>query len=120
MKRVYVAGPYSSDNILGVAKNIKIARDIGVKLMQAGFFPFIPHNDWELAVRTELPMTHFKANSMSWLEVSDCVLLLPNWETSSGTLDEIERADKLSIPVFEQLTELFDWSGLPHGVNTDG
>jgi hypothetical protein len=104
--RIYVAGAYSAPNILEVADNIRKGRDLAVNLLQMGFFPYCPWNDWELAVRMALPMEIWKANGMAWLEASEGMILVPGYESSHGTSDEMARARELDIPIFDNKADL--------------
>jgi len=47
----------------------------------------------------------FYTYSLSWLEVSDCMLVLNGYESSRGTLKEIEFAKELGIPVYYDINE---------------
>jgi len=112
MKRVYVAGPYSADNVLGVLKNIGRGEGACSELFGLGFAPFCPWHDKSYVINRfddDFTVEQFYDYSMAWLEVSDAVLLVKFWETSFGTLAEIERAEKLGIPVFESLVDLINW-----------
>jgi hypothetical protein len=108
--RIYVAGPYTADSIMGVAANIRRGRDLATMLLADGFSPFAPWNDWELAVRAEIPKENFQVCSMEWLKVAHAVLLVEGGESSVGTLAEIEEAKRLNIPVFEDYLELLEWA----------
>ena len=44
--------------------------------------------------------------SMSWLEVSDALLVISNRPESKGVNAEIKRAEELGIPVFYSIDEL--------------
>ena len=48
----------------------------------------------------------FYKYSLTWLEVSDIIFLVPGWEKSKGTLKEIEVAKKLNIKIVTELDEL--------------
>jgi len=43
---------------------------------------------------------------MAWLVVSDAVLVLPGWLNSKGTIAEVDKASRLSIPIFHSLDDL--------------
>ena len=45
MKKVYVAGAMSSNNILGVLRNISVGVHYGAEVLARGFAPFVPHFD---------------------------------------------------------------------------
>ena len=112
MKRVYVAGAFSADNVLQVLKNIGRGELACAKVFQAGFSPFCPWHDksYQMSLpEVEFPTGMFYAHSMAWLDVSEAVLVLPGWENSKGTIREIEQAHKLNIPVFYTLEDLEAW-----------
>lgn len=109
MQKVYVAGPYSADNVLDVLKNIGRGERVCAELFGMGFAPFCPWHDKSYVTDrfdAEFTVKQFYDYSMAWLKVSDCVLLLPGWESSKGTLAEIERAKELGIPIYSSVDEL--------------
>lgn len=99
MKRIYVAGKYSADNVIDVLKNIRIGISACAKIIKEGNSPFCPWLDWQFSMFEDITVPEYYAYSMAWLEVSDEVWVLPNWETSKGTVKEIARAEELKIPV---------------------
>jgi len=115
MKRIYVAGAYSDDNVLGVLKNIGRGQHWAAMLFKKGFAPFTPWHDKEFVIHfydSEFTVQEFYDYSIAWLEVSDAVFIVPNatglkrWQDSAGTLKEIEIAEKLNIPIYYSLPEL--------------
>jgi hypothetical protein len=110
MKRVYVAGAYSADNVLDVLGNIQRGIRMSLRVLLAGHAPFCPWLDFHycLLLRDNESVTvqQFYAYSLAWLEVSDAMLVLPGYEGSSGTLVEIARAKTLGIPVYYDLHDL--------------
>ena len=103
MKRVYLAGKYSDNNVLDVLRNIGRGEYYASKLFMNGFAPFCPWHDKDYVLRNwdkELTVTMFYDYSMAWLDVSDCVVVLSGYESSKGTLAEIKRAQELEIPVY--------------------
>lgn len=110
MKRVYIAGAYSADNIIGVLDNIRKGIRAGTEVLLAGYAPFTPWLDYHynLALRDgeKLTVKDFYNYSLAWLEVSDAVLVLPDSDNSKGTRVEIEAAKKLNIPIFYDLESL--------------
>ena len=109
MKRVYVAGPYSADNVTDVLRNIGRGEKVCAEVFRNGFAPFCPWHDKSYVTDLpdeDIPVETFYKFSMAWLEVSDAVLLVQGWEKSKGTLAEIEMAKKLGIPIFHDILSM--------------
>ncbi len=107
MKRIYIAGPYSADNIMGVFSNMRKGIDLSIEVLMAGYAPFCPWLDYQFAIRAELPLGSFYDYSMAWLQVSDAVLVQPEGaDKSEGTARELARAECLGIPIFYSLEQL--------------
>ena len=102
--RVYVAGPYSSENIIKVLENITKGQRASVRILLAGHEPFCPWLDYQfnfhLRGEEKLHVEDYYRYSMAWLEVSDCVVVLDGWEKSKGTLAEMERAKELGKIIY--------------------
>jgi hypothetical protein len=112
MKRVYVAGPYSADNVITVLDNIRRGQRMSTRVMLAGYAPFCPWIDFhfQLMLRggEKLTVKDYYQYSMAWLEVSDVMLILPNYETSSGTIAEVNRGLELNKPVYFNFNDLIE------------
>ena len=104
MKRIYIAGAYSADNVISVLDNMREGMRLATKVFLLGYSPFVPWFDFhfQLMLRgnEKLTVDDYYRYSLDWLEVSDAMLLVPNWNTSKGALSEIKRADELKIPIF--------------------
>ena len=112
MKRIYVAGAYSADNVMDVLHNIRKGIEMSYTIFTLGFAPFSPWLDYHFVfedTHNKLTVEDFYRYSMTWLEVSDGIFVLPGYEKSKGTLVEIERAKELGIPVFYTLEYLLDY-----------
>jgi len=59
----------------------------------------------------ELNVNMFYEYSLTWLEVSDIMFLVPGWEKSKGTLKEIEIANKLGIKIVTEFGDLNEIHG---------
>jgi nucleoside 2-deoxyribosyltransferase len=115
MIKVYVAGAYSDDNVLGVLRNIGRGEELASILFQLGFAPFTPWHDKDFVIRQwrgDFTVDMFYKYSIEWLKVSDCVLIVDDYEgmrsykDSRGTMREIEVANELGIPVFYDIIDL--------------
>ena len=109
MIKVYVAGPYSSDNVIGVLQNIGRGQKICAELFCLGYAPFCPWHDRSYVMdmhNTEFKVKDFWDHSMAWLKVSDAVLMTGDWKKSKGCLRENAKADQLGIPVFTTIWQL--------------
>ena len=101
MLKVYVAGAYSDDNVLGVLKNIGRGQYWAQKVFMNGMAPFTPWHDQTFVTdnwKEDFTVPMFYNYSMEWLRVSDVIFVVPNepglksWEDSKGTLAEIKEA----------------------------
>jgi hypothetical protein len=121
--KVYVAGAISPRDgrghpVLQFLTNIRRGLRAVNEVLLAGYQPFSPFNDFlywfQLRDDEEITESMIKALSMGWLEECNAVLVLPDWEGSSGTLAEIMRAVELGIPVFYSMEDLLNH--MPPGV----
>ena len=116
MKRVYVAGSYSSNNVITVLNNMRIGMRLGTQVLLAGYAPFVPWFDYQFQLMLRdgesLTVQDYYDYSMAWLEASDCVLVVPGSEGSKGTQAEIKRAIELDIPVYNRLVDLEYFEGI--------
>jgi len=108
-KRVYIAGKL---NDMAVDYNKHRARMMhtAADAHEAGFSVFVPSMVEQLAmIKGGWEYDDYFGNSQPWLEVSQAVLLVPGYETSTGTIAEIGLAIKSKIPVFESLENMIDY-----------
>jgi hypothetical protein len=110
MKKIYIAGAYSADNIIDILDNIRKGIRMASILLRAGYAPFCPFVDFlyllQLREGESLSVKIMQDYSMAWLEKCDAMILLDNYDSSLGTLKEINRADELDIPIFYNLETL--------------
>ena len=116
MKRVYVAGPYSANNISDCLENMRKGMRAGLEVFLAGYAPWVPWHDFHhhLMCRDgeSLSIDDYYEMSMAWLVVSDAMLVLPGWANSRGTIAEIEKAVELEIPIYYSLSDLIKGLGV--------
>ena len=110
MMRVYIAGSYNSDNVVGVLNNMRIGMRAATEVLLAGHSPWVPWFDYHFQLMLKegenLNIKDYYRYSMDWLEVSDVVYVCNYRENSIGTKAEIERAKGLGIPVVFDLKSI--------------
>ena len=112
MVKVYIAGPYSADNVMNVLHNIRKGIEMSYRVFAEGMAPFCPWLDYQYVLMDKdrkLTVQDFYDYSIAWLLVSDAVLVLEGWSTSKGTIREIEIAKENNIPVFYSFNGLMIW-----------
>lgn len=106
MYKVYVAGKLNAiacDYIQNVHRMIKWAR----KIRATGFAVYVPAIDLlEGLVDGHFQYEDYFNNSQPWLMAADAVFLVPGWQSSKGTKEEIETAKMCGIPVFDELPKM--------------
>lgn len=117
MKKVYVAGAYSDDNVLGVLRNIGRGEYFASLLFQNGFAPFTPWHDKSFVIThwdCDFTVKMFYDYSIEWLRVSDILFVIPNhegltdYQDSKGTIEEIKIAKELGIPIYYDMFDLIN------------
>jgi nucleoside 2-deoxyribosyltransferase len=111
--RVYVAGPFSADNVLDVLQNMRDGICCATHLFELGLAPFCPWLDYHyiLSGCKTSGKDPFYETSLAWLEVADAVYVIGNYEKSAGTMMEIKIATERGIPIFYTLSKLLEWAG---------
>lgn len=97
--RIYLAGKYSANNILGVLDNIKTGNRVAAKFIKQGYAVFSPFLDYQFHFFENLSIQDYYDYSIAFLAVCDEMWVLPDWENSKGTIKEIELALELNIPI---------------------
>ena len=112
MQRIYIAGAYSADNVITILDNIREGMRLATKVLLLRYSPFCPWLDFhfQLMLRGDEKLTveDYYTYSIAWLEVSDAMLLVPGWQNSKGTKDEMEIAYKMDIPILYDIIELIN------------
>lgn len=108
--KVYIAGPYSADNVISILDNIRRGIRLSTQILLMGHSPFCPWLDFlfQLFLRDgeSLEVEDYYRYSIDWLLVSDVLLVLPGWRHSGGTAEEITQAYKASIPIIFDIGDL--------------
>lgn len=105
---VYVAGPYRASTEWGVFQNIRAAEHYALAIWKLGAASICPHKNTE--------MFGGAADDSVWLEGDkailarcDAVFGMPSWRESTGATAEIQLAETLGIPFFEDLESISNW-----------
>lgn len=101
MKRVYVAGPYSTGD---VAINVRRAYEAATRLADAGFAPFVPHHTHFWHLLFPRPYDEWLKLDRAFLICCDAVVRLPG--ESHGADAEVCEAETRGIPVFDNVDAL--------------
>lgn len=119
MNKVYVAGAYTDDTVIGILRNIGRGQAWASLVFRSGMAPFCPWFDKEFVINqyiADYDVKDFYEYSLAWLRASDAVFIVPNekglrdWQDSKGTLAEIKEAERLGIPVFYSFEGLLEWN----------
>jgi len=104
--RIYVAGTYSSDNVISILKNIREGIKISAKILKLGHSPFCPFLDHQFSFYEDFTVEDMYRYSIDWLRISEAIFVMPNSDNSKGTQKEIEIAKEMGIPIFYNLEEI--------------
>jgi len=122
MKRAFICGSYRADNLKETAKNILKAQEVAREYWKKGYFVMCPHMnsalfDFDITAVITTPdiLTVGAEKRKSTIEDSvflkgyreilhffDTIILLPGWEKSEGSKDELEEALGLKLEVITE------------------
>lgn len=112
MQTVYVAGSYRwkgsrwIPSFIGELINIYKAWETARQVWLAGFAAVCPHTNGMLMDRFGGTPEMFLQGDIDILRQCDYILMMPDWENSSGAIAEREFAIKNEIPVFYSVKKL--------------
>lgn len=111
MKRVYIAGAYTAADYLGVEDNIAAARRVAAQLASKGIGFFCPHTHSAHfdAIVPEVPPEYWYELDLLFLRDCDALYLLPGWSRSKGAIAERDEAQRLGLPVFDDMGDVAMW-----------
>jgi len=89
---VFVSGPYRGD----VAANIAKARELAVRIWQAGDIAVCPHTNSALMDGLASDEA-FLSGYLELLKRCDCIALVEGWEKSEGSRAEVALANELGM-----------------------
>lgn len=108
-KIVYIAGPFRGETSWEMENNIRIAEVTGLIIAKGGMIPLIPHTMYRFYQGT-LPDAFWLQATLQLLGKADALLLISDWEKSTGALAEKAQAEYLGMPVFDDFVSLKDWA----------
>lgn len=108
---VYIAGKYTAPTEIEIDQNILDAKIIAVKLAQSRVNFFCPHTHTANFGRyTAAPWQYYMNGCMHILsKACNCVLMVDNWRTSTGAMEEHAFAEKHGYPIFYSIEAFFEW-----------
>ena len=120
MRRIFISGPITPrgkrvDTDHPAIEYILNCRDMieaSNELMRKGWATYCPALDFLnfLLAGTDLPVEDIFKIDLAWVEVSDAMLMVGNWEKSKGSVAEHEMAKKLQLGIYYSLDEVPDES----------
>jgi hypothetical protein len=105
VKIAYVAGPYRSKfGKIGIFINIIKARRIAKQLWKMGYLVICPHMNSAFMGCKDISEKQLMDGYLELIPSIDIMVLVPGWEKSEGTKEEIQVAYDLE-------KRIFDWAG---------
>lgn len=101
----YIAGKYTADTREGVQANIDAAEAVGKAMLLQGYVPLIPHRItgfWD----TDPLFSHMRHGDwmhkvcLPLLDKCDCIVMMPGWQDSPGSVMEHQHASNQGKPIF--------------------
>ena len=125
MKRAFICGSYRADNLKETAKNILKAQEVAREYWKKGYFVMCPHMnsaffDFDIKVsilgentfstyvtkqKKKISDKIFLKGYRNILHFFDAIILLPGWEKSEGSKDELEEALGLKLEIITEKEE---------------
>jgi len=98
---IFVSGPYKAKTEEEKADNICHAMRVACRLWELGFFVLAPHlNTAHFENFTSLDESIWIEGDLEILRRCDCVFMLKGFESSQGSLMELELAEKLQKAIY--------------------
>lgn len=108
---IYLAGPFRAPNGWEIEQNIRRAEVMALEVWKAGFACVCPHTNTRF-YQGAAPDDVWLQGDLAIIFHCDGVLMMPDWERSSGTRAERDFAHEHAISVWYTLDEMLEWWGL--------
>jgi hypothetical protein len=98
---IYVSGPYTSKDGIGIDANIQAAREIAIRCWEKGHAVICPHlNTAHFERDCTVDYKAYIAGDLNMVARCDALVMVDGWESSNGATIEADYAQKLSIPIY--------------------
>jgi hypothetical protein len=94
---IYIAGPFRGPSPIIVRRHVEAARDLGLRVAEAGGYPVIPHTmtaDFDKLLTDQFWLD----GTLEMLKRCDAMVLTYDWEKSSGARAEQAWAHQYNMP----------------------
>jgi hypothetical protein len=98
----YIAGAYRGKTVSEIRRNIEKAREVAERVWAAGQVAICPHLNTAF-MDGVAPDEVFLEGDLILLKFCQNMILVPGWENSSGTKNEIEFARSNHIEVYDSI-----------------
>lgn len=100
---VYISGKYSGD----IENNIRVARQYAIQVWERGYTALCPHlNTVNFERDCTCEYNDYIMGDLALLEFCDIILMLPDWQSSTGAKIEHDFASKKGLKIIYSLEEL--------------
>lgn len=96
---IYIAGPFRGPTPLAVRRNVEAARDLGLRVAQAGGYPVIPHT-MTSEFDKQLTDQFWLDGTLELLKRCDAIVLAENFGDSVGARTEYAEAVGREMPTW--------------------
>ena len=96
---VYVSGPLTSSNSLQVKRNIEIAKQATIELLNRGFGVICPHLNSPIDLESSANYSDYLEMYLEIVKRCDIIFMLPNYLESNGATKERFVAGQNTIPI---------------------
>jgi len=108
MRVIYIAGPFRGASTWDIECNVRRAEAVALEVAKLGAMPLCPHTNTRF-FHGQLDDAFWLGGTLELMRRCDALLLLPDWERSSGTRGEKTAAEGTSMPIFSSLGDLEWW-----------
>lgn len=105
---IYIAGPYRAANSWEIEQNVRRAEALALEVWRLKCAAMCPHANTRF-FQGAAPDEVWLLGDLAMLAKCDAMLVVPNWEKSSGTRAEIQFAQSKGIPVLYTRHQLILW-----------